>query len=331
MMFTKSKCMWVSQDESDAISCQVSEYEWPELPEGYVRIRVHYSSLNYKDALAASGHPGVVRQLPIIPGIDAAGEVLDGGTSGLDEGQVVMVAHAEFGTQSHGGYSEIVQVPAEWVSPLPQNLTPREAMAIGTAGFTAAQCVEELQRHSIEPDQGPVVVTGATGGVGVFAVKLLAKLGFEVHAVTGKADKADWLKSNGAAEILARADVDDTSDRPLLSSRWAGAVDTVGGNLLATVLRGAKPFSCVTACGLVAGHELNLTVYPFILRGVTLQGVDTANIPIKRRRAIWQRIATDWSFDNLDALINEVELDGLSAAVDSILQGQVAGRVVVKL
>ncbi len=331
VMSNKSRCMWVSQDEAGTISCQPSEFEWPDLPEGHVRIRVQYSSLNYKDALAASGHPGVVRQLPIIPGIDAAGEVVEGGTSGWAEGASVLVAHAEFGTQVHGGYSEIIQVPSGWVFPLPENLSPRDAMAIGTAGFTAAQCVDELQRHSIDPDQGPVVVTGATGGVGVFAVKLLAKLGFEVHAVTGKADKADWLKSNGAAEILTRADVDDTSDRPLLSSRWAGAVDTVGGNMLATVLRGAKPFSCVTACGLVAGHELNLTVYPFILRGVTLQGVDTANIPVERRREIWQRIATDWSFDNLDALVTEVDLDGLGGAIESILQGQVAGRVVVRL
>ncbi len=330
-MATKSKCIWVSKDESGSILRSQAEFELPELPEGHVRIRVRYSSLNYKDALAATGNSGVVRQLPIIPGIDAAGEILDSGVSDFKEGQQVMVAHAQFGTVSHGGYSEIIQVPAEWVSLLPDNLSPRDAMAIGTAGFTAAQCVSELERHSIQPDQGPVVVSGATGGVGVFSVKLLSKLGFEVFAVTGKSDKAEWLESQGAAHVMERADVDDSSGRPLLSSRWAGAVDTVGGNVLATILRSAKPYSCVTACGLVGGNDLNLTVYPFILRGITLQGVDTANISVQRRRQIWQRIATEWSFGELDSLVTEVDFDGLDDAIESILQGQICGRVVLKV
>lgn len=330
-MGTKTRCIWVSQDESGSILRILTESDLPALPEGQVRIRVSYSSLNYKDALAATGHSGVVRQLPIIPGIDAAGEVLDGGATGFKPGQQVMVAHAQFGTESHGGYSEIIQVPSEWVSLLPENLSARDAMVIGTAGFTAAQCVDELERHSIRPDQGPVVVSGATGGVGIFAVKLLSKLGFEVHAVTGKPDKAEWLKSNGATSIMERGDMDDSSGRPLLSSRWAGAVDTVGGNLLATILRSAKPFSCVTACGLVGGSDLKLTVYPFILRGITLQGVDTANISIERRRQIWQRIATEWSLGDLDSLVTEVGFGGLDDAIESILKGQICGRVVLKI
>ncbi len=330
-MGMKTKCVWVSQDEGKPVVRQITEMELPDLLDGHVCIKVEYSALNYKDALAATGHKGVVRQLPIIPGIDAAGKVLDAGTSGFSVGQEVLVAHANFGTQSNGGYSEFIQVPSEWVFPLPENLSARDAVAIGTAGFTAAQCVDELERHGIVADQGPVVVTGATGGVGVFAVKLLSQLGFEVCAVTGKPDKADWLRSHGANQILPRGDVDDSSGRPLLSSKWAGAVDTVGGNVLATLLRSAKPFSCVTACGLVAGNELNLTVYPFILRGVTLQGIDTANIPVSRRRQIWQKISTDWHFGNLDSLVTEISFDGLDAAIESILDGQISGRVVLKI
>ncbi len=296
-----------------------------------VRIEVAWSSLNYKDALCASGHPGVARTLPIVPGIDAAGRVVESNCDKLATGQSVTVFHAEFGTASHGGYRQFIEVPSDWVYPIPDSISPRQAMIIGTAGFTAAQCVDELQKHSIEPDDGEVVVSGATGGVGIFAVMLLAKLGYRVVASTGKPERSSWLKSLGATEVIGREELNDTSERTLLKGRWAGAVDTVGGNTLATILRSTNAHGCVTACGLVGGTDFSISVYPFILRGVTLQGIDTALISREYRAGLWQRLGSDWKLDNLDELATEVSLGGLEEKIEMILNGKVAGRVVVKL
>ncbi|MCH2179772.1 MAG: YhdH/YhfP family quinone oxidoreductase [Mariniblastus sp.] len=330
-MITKTRCFWVSKDDQENVVRRHVEVDVEALAADHVRIRVSYSSLNYKDALAATGHPGVARQLPIIPGIDAAGTVLDGGDTNFRSGQEVMVVHPLFGTEVNGGYSEVVQVPSSWVRPLPEQLSARDAMAIGTAGFTAAQSVVELERHSIKPDDGPIVVSGATGGVGSCAVKLLSRLGFEVFAVTGKQEQAEWLKNLGASEVIGRSEVNDLTNRPLLSARWAGAIDTVGGGVLTTILRSAKPYSCVTACGLVGGTDLRLTVYPFILRGVTLQGIDAANISEARRGAIWSRIAGDLSFGDLSPLISEIDSNGLDDAIETMLAGKTRGRVVIKM
>lgn len=296
-----------------------------------VRIQLKYSSLNYKDALAIQGHPGVAKRLPLIPGIDGAGVVA--GTTGtrFQVGDEVMIFHAQFGTEHHGAYSELAYVPESWVYALPTGMSLRQAMALGTGGFTAAQCVDELHRHQLTPDLGEIVVSGATGGVGIFAVKLLSKLGYRVVASTGKSERTDWLLANGASEVISREELHDRSDRPLLKSRWAGAVDTVGGQTLATIIRGTKSFGCVTACGLVGGTQLDVTVYPFILRGVTLQGIDTANITYERRAAIWEKLGGPWRLDSLDALITEVDLDGLLTAANQISAGQIAGRIVVRL
>lgn len=296
-----------------------------------VQIAIRWSSLNYKDALALHGHPGVAKQLPLIPGIDAAGVVLHSDSDRFQPGDEVLVFHARLGTERHGAYAEQLFVPADWVYPLPSGLTLREAMILGTAGFTAAQCVQELLRHDIQPGSGEIVVSGATGGVGIFAVKLLSQLGFEVVASTGKADRTDWLKEQGAREVLDRAALHDTSGRPLLGSRWAGAVDTVGGETLATILRATRGFGCVTACGLAASDRLEMTVYPFILRGITLQGVDTANIPTARRAGLWDRLAGPWKPTGLEELATEVDLNGLPAEAERILAGQVAGRVIVRV
>lgn len=296
-----------------------------------VTIQVDYSALNFKDALAASGHPGVAKRMPLIPGIDAAGTVVDSDDSRFQIGDQVMIAHAKFGTANHGGWTRFVKVPGDWVYQLPKGLTKREAVIWGTAGFTAAQSVYEIVQRGIEPEQGPVLVTGATGGVGIFSVKLLHQLGYQVVASTGKADRAEWLSQQGASEVVGRDDVVDTTESPLLKGQWAAAVDTVGGNTLASVLRSAKPHACVTACGLVAGHELNMTVYPFILRGVTLCGIDSAGISRSTREMVWSLIGEKWKLPDLDSLTEEIPLSGVPAAVEKILAGNVAGRTVVNL
>ncbi len=310
---------------------EICDFQLPQLSAGFARIRVEYSSLNFKDALCANGHPGVAKTLPIIPGIDASGTIVDCPDGTFQAGDKVMVFHANFGTETNGGWSELIDVPVDWVYPLPSPLTTRQSMILGTAGFTAAQCVEELQKHAITSSSGPVIVSGATGGVGICSVKLLSKLGYEVVAVTGKIDRTDWLKMMGAAEVLPRSACDDQSNQPLLKGRWAGAVDTVGGNTLATILRSTRPSGCVTACGLVGGVDLAMTVYPFILRGVTLQGIDTAVIKPEYRAAIWKRLASDFSIDGLDDLAIEVDLYGLEEKIAAIMDGQIAGRVILAL
>ena len=296
-----------------------------------VVVRNAWSSLNYKDALAMQGHPGVAKRLPLVPGIDIAGVVESSESDRFQAGDEVMIFHALFGTEHHGGFSTHSLVPDSWLYRLPDSLSMRDAMIVGTAGFTAAQCVDELVRHDVQPDSGEIIVTGATGGVGVFAVNLLSQLGYDVVAVTGKPDRVEWLKELGANSIMSREDAVDTSARPLLKSRWAGAVDTVGGSTLATILRSTRLYGCVTACGLVGGIDLNLTVYPFILRGVTLQGVDTANISYSRRQSIWEKIAGEWRPLMLEQLAIETSLSELPSHVETIMKGGIAGRVVVKI
>lgn len=327
----KYRCLVAEKDPAGNVLATIAERNLGTPGENQVTIRVSFSSLNYKDALAATGHPGVARKLPLVPGIDAAGTVTASNSDRFQVGEEVLVFAPPFGTEQDGGFSEFVIVPDAWVYKLPAGLSLLEAMSIGTGGFTAAQCIDELQRHRITPGQGEIVVSGATGGVGIYAVKLLARLGYTVVASTGKPQLAEWLKQHGAAAVINRSDLDDRTQRPLLSARWAGAVDTVGGNTLATILRGTRPYGCVTACGLVGGADLNLTVYPFILRGVALQGVDTAGISREYRSDLWQRLATQWRIPDLDKLSYIVPLEGLTEEIARILRGEIAGRVVVKL
>ena len=311
------------------ISARVESLEFEVLPPDDVVIHVAYSSLNYKDALAAQGHPGVVRKLPHVPGIDCAGTVVESASPDYRPGDEVLVTGYELGAGHWGGLAEFVRVPADWIVPLPVGLTLREAMIYGTAGFTAAQCVSAIQTRGITPERGPVVVTGATGGVGSIAVAILAKLGYDVQAVTGKAEHHNWLHRLGARTILTREDVHDETDRPLLSARWAAAVDTVGGNPLATILRSIEHRGCVAACGLVAGADLHLTVHPFILRGVTLAGIDSAKCPRPERLEMWQKLAGPWKVEQLDHIVDEIALDELQDRIEKILAGQIVGRTIV--
>jgi putative YhdH/YhfP family quinone oxidoreductase len=322
-------CFMVRRDDAGRVSARVEQISLDALPAGDVLIRVAYSSLNYKDALAAQGHPGVVRSFPHVPGIDCAGTVVESESAEYRPGDEVLVTGYELGAGHWGGFSAFVRVPAEWIVRLPPGLSLRETMIYGTAGFTAAQCVTAIVNRGIEPKLGPVVVTGATGGVGCLAVAILVKLGYEVAAVTGKAEHHDWLRKIGAAQILDRSAVLDDSDLPLLSARWAAAVDTVGGRPLATILRSLKYRGLVAACGLVAGPELVTTVYPFILRGVTLAGIDSAKCPRPQRLEMWQKLSGPWRPANLEFFASETTLDDLPAAIEKILAGKIAGRTLV--
>jgi putative YhdH/YhfP family quinone oxidoreductase len=324
-------CFQVRRDDSGQVQGAVTAIETEQLPAGDVLIQVEWSSLNYKDALAAAGHAGVVRRLPHVPGIDAAGRVLESTTPEFAPGQAVLVTGYELGGGVWGGWSERIRVPAAWVVPRPVELSAREAMILGTAGFTAAQCVLRLQQNGIVPASGPIVVTGATGGVGCLAVKLLGKLGYRTTASTGKLQEADWLKQLGAETVVGRDELQTPPDKPLGAARWAGAVDTVGGETLASLVRSTQVNGCVTACGLVAGAQLPLTVFPFILRGVVLAGVTSQNCPMPLRLEIWRRFAQDWRLANLSSLAREVQLQGLPEAIDQIRAGQIRGRVVVRL
>ena len=311
------------------VSASVESVALNDLPSGEVLVRVAYSSLNFKDALASQGHPGVVRTFPHVPGIDCAGMVVESSSVDYRPGDEVLITGYELGAGHWGGYAGFVRVPAEWIVPLPSGLTIREAMIYGTAGFTAAQCVTAIAERGIKPHHGQVVVTGATGGVGSLAVAMLAKLDYEVAAVTGKENQHDWLRRLGANEILTRKDVLDDTDRPLLATRWAAGVDTVGGNPLTTILRSLQHRGCVAACGLVAGTDLPLTIYPFILRGVSLAGIDSAKCPRPQRLEMWQKLAGPWRIDRLGELTEEITLDELPDRVQKILAGQIAGRTIV--
>jgi acrylyl-CoA reductase (NADPH) len=324
-------CFLVRDNDAGGVTAGIERLPVSELPDGDVLIRVAYSSVNYKDGLASRGHKGVIRRLPHVPGIDAAGTVVESRSPQVATGAEVIVTGYELGAGRWGGWSEFIRVPAEWVVPLPTRLSLREAMILGTAGFTAAQCVQALELHRIEPGRGPVLVTGATGGVGCLAVMLLARLGYSVSAVSGKPEREEWLKSLGAKEVLPREAVVDTDPRPLLSTRWAGAVDTVGGATLGTIVRSLQHRGCVAACGLVGGDQLPLSVYPFLLRGVKLDGIDSAMCPYPDRVAIWRRLSREWRLDRLDEIAHEVPLAGVGDAVETILAGKVAGRTVVKV
>ena len=307
--------------------------EWlsaSDLPEGEVLIEVEASSLNYKDALACQGHRGVVAKLPHVPGIDCAGRVAacDGNEFAVGDG--VLVTGYDLGSGAWGGYAKHVRAPASWVVPLPTGLSPTAAMTYGTAGFTAAQAVSAIVHQGVEPDDGPLLVTGATGGVGLFSLAILAKLGFEVVAMTGKPSMHEALNKLGAARFVDRDLFADAGDRPLLKGEWAGAVDTVGGETLSALLRSTRHRGCVAACGLVGGDSLPLTVHPFILRGVTLAGIDSAKCPRDPRLEMWGKLSGDWRVELPEAMVTSVTLDELPQRAEAMLAGQTSGRTLVK-
>ena len=324
------KAMVVSETVDKKFVREVTQKALSELPGGELIVEVKYSSLNYKDALSASGNRGVTRKYPHTPGIDAAGVVVDSTTKAFGAGEEVIVMGFDLGMNTSGGFGQYISVPSGWAVKLPQGLSLRDSMGYGTAGLTAALCLLRLMAGGLNKDSGEVLVTGATGGVGSIAVAILAKLGFNVVAATGKADETEYLTQLGAKAVISREEANDTSGRPMQKGRWAGVVDTVGGNILATALKTAKYGGLVAACGNAMSADLNVSVFPFILRGVSLLGVDSVEIPMRARQMAWNKLAGEWSVD-LARIVSEVSLDDLSAEIDKILKGGVRGRVVVDL
>lgn len=305
----------------------VAEDAWPR--EGTL-IRVAYSSLNYKDALIATGHPALAPAFPHVPGIDAAGVVVSCPDGRFREGDRVLVTGYGLGVSQWGGYAEYIRVPPDWIVPLPSGLSLKQSMILGTAGLTAALCVHALSAAGLSPADGALLVTGASGGVGSLAIALLAHSGYRVTAVTGKKEAMDYLYRLGATDIIHRGDL-PSSDRALLKERWSGAVDTVGGPILASVLKAISYGGAVAACGLVAGEAVHTTVYPFILRGITLAGIDSVRCPMTRRLPLWQGLADQSATLPWDTFATSVDLEDLEPYIQMILQGDLRGRVVVKI
>ncbi len=323
------KAMVVRETDDRQFVPEIAQKGVDDLPDGDVLIQVAYSSLNYKDALSATGHKGITRRYPHTPGIDAAGVVVESADPAWAPGDEVIVTGFDLGMNTSGGFGQYIRVPASWAVKLPENLTLRESMVYGTAGFTAALCLRKIEKSGVKPADGDILVTGATGGLGSLAVGMFARVGYRVVAATGKPDKRDYLIALGATEVIAREEVDDAPERPLSRVRWAGVVDPVGGDLLSAAIKSTARGGVVTCCGLVASAELSTSVYPFILRGVSLLGIDSAECPMDVRQQTWHRISGEWKLDQLDALATECSLEALEASINLILQGQLKGRVVV--
>ena len=318
--------------ESDGkVGNEIQELTSSELPDGDVLVRVEYSDVNYKDGMVVNGIGGLVRNYPHVPGIDFAGVVEESSHSRYAAGDKVVLTGWRVGEVHWGGYSQKARVNGDWLVPLPEGLSTKQAMAVGTAGLTSMLCVMALEDHGLTTSDGPVLVTGAAGGVGSVAVSILARLGYEVGASTGREAQHEYLKSLGATTIVARSDLSEPNKRPLESETWAGAIDTVGSTTLARVLAQVKYGGSVAACGLAGGPKLEVTVLPFLLRGVNLLGIDSVMQPFENRVRVWDRIASDLPHDKLEEMTEVIGLSGVAEAASSILSGQVRGRLVVEL
>jgi putative YhdH/YhfP family quinone oxidoreductase len=325
---TQFKAFWVEKTD-DAVEHSIIERSVDDLPAGDVLVEVKYSSLNYKDALSAKGMPGVTRNYPHTPGIDAAGIVVESSSPDYTPGQEVIVIGFDLGMNTPGGYGGYIRVPAGWITPLPAGLSLRDSMVLGTAGLTAALCFDKLVRMGATPEDGPVIVTGATGGVGSVAVALLAQQGFSVVASSGKADQADYLKGLGASEVIGRDTLSEENSRPMGVELYAHGIDTVGGEILSNVIKSLKHSGSVAICGLVASPVFSTTVLPFILRNVNVLGVDSVELSIEEKTRVWSRLATDWQVPHLEAMVREVGLSDLSVEIDRIFAGGMTGRTLV--
>lgn len=322
---------YVAERVGERVERGVRELGVGELPPGEVLVRVHWSSVNYKDGLATRHDGKVARISPLVPGVDLAGEVVASDDPTVRVGRSVIAHGYEIGVSRHGGYAEYARVPADWTVPLPDGLSARDAMAIGTAGFTAAMSVAALEARGLVPSNGPVLVTGAAGGLGRTALGILAARGYDVVAATGKSDERERLRALGASEVLDRAEVVADSQRPLESGHWAGAIDAVGAPTLPYILRTLQTGAAVAACGNAGGAAFSTTVLPFILRGVALLGMDSVTVPITERRALWARLATDYRPRGLGEDTTEVTLEGLEPALDGVIAGRARGRWIVRV
>ena len=320
----------LTEETKEGFGSNVKERSFDDLPDGDVLIKVAFSSLNYKDALSASGNKGVSRNYPHSPGIDAAGVVEQSTTSDFLEGDEVIVTGYDLGMNTSGGFSEYIRVPKEWIIKKPDNLSLEESMAYGTAGLTAGLCVRKILLSGIEPEDGEVFVTGATGGVGIIAVMLLAKLGFNVVAITGKDDQTDLLLSLGAKEIINRSEFEGEMKSPLAKPRWAGGVDAVGSDILSNLITATHQRAAIACCGMVGGVNLNTSIFPFILRGLSLLGIDSAETLIEVKKEIWNNFASDWKLEKINDQIKDVGLEELSSEIEKILKGKQVGRVRLK-
>ncbi len=323
------KAFVVEQIEKKVFESGIKEIDVPTIEENEVLIKVSYSSLNYKDALSSVGNPGVTRNFPHVTGIDVAGVIEESNSSDFAKGESVLVTGYDMGMNTDGGHAEFVKVPASWVVKMPAGITDKEIMTYGTAGLTAALSVNELLNNGIT--EGKVLVTGATGGVGSIAVSILAKLGFEVVAISGKEEKIDFLKSIGASDVILRKDFDVENKRPMGSERYAGVVDTVGGNILAEALKVVRYDGVATCCGLTSSFELPTNVFPFILRGVRLIGIDSVECTIEKKTAAWEKLAGDFAIETLNDLTNEISLDEVKDAYAALIDGKAVGRYLVKI
>lgn len=307
------------------------EMELSALPANEVLVKVHFSSLNYKDALSATGNRGITRNFPHTPGIDACGTVIYSADQNIKKGDQVLVCGYDLGMNTSGGFGQYIQVPGAWVMPRPDGLGFRESMMLGTAGFTAALAIHKLELNGQTPAIGPVLVTGASGGLGSLAINILSQQGYKVIAASGKSNEADYLKQLGASEVIGREQVSDFSGKMLLRPRWAGAIDTVGGNILSTAIRACQRHGNIAVCGNALSHEFETTVYPFILNGVNLLGIDSATCPMILRKQLWDKLADDWRPPLLTQISREIRLNDLPENIDLILNGKIRGRVFVNM
>ena len=306
------------------------EVAFNRLNDNEILVRVHFSSLNYKDALSASGNKGVTKNYPHTPGIDAAGIIEKSHSALFKKGDKVIVTSYDLGMNTDGGFAEYIQVPAEWAVKLPEKMTLKEAMIYGTAGLTAGISVLRLT-ELIKPEDGKIAVSGATGGVGALSVAILNKLGYSVVAITGKETERDYLMNLGAKEIILRSEIENFDKKPLLKPLFAGAIDTVGGVILENIIKSTHSIGVVTCCGNVASPKLDLTVFPFILRGVTLIGIDSQNYPMKYREIVWNKLADEWKPKQLEYTCNEIKLEDLPHKIELMLSGRLKGRTILTL
>jgi len=321
---------FVTEETEKGFTSSIQERSLNDLPAGDVLIKVLFSSLNYKDALSASGNKGVSRNYPHSPGIDAAGIVEESNFDHFSNGDEVIVTGYDLGMNTSGGFSQYIRVPKEWIIKKPDNFSLEESMAFGTAGLTAGLCVRKILLSGIKPEDGDIFVTGATGGVGTVAVMLLSKLGFDVIAITGKENQTDLLLSLGAKEVINRSEFEGEMKSPLSKPRWAGGVDAVGSDILSNLITATHQRAAIACCGMVGGINLNTSIFPFILRGLSLLGVDSAETLIEVKKEIWHNFATDWKLEKINDQIKDIGLDELDLEIEKILKGEQVGRIRIK-